>query len=82
MRILLKSQTFFVLQAAEILKKNFLQIRPVTELLWLMNQIPGMTTMRGHSRLTIVGLLSGRDLQRRNSTTIVGSEDMSSVGWG
>ena len=81
MRILLKSETFFVLQAAEI-PKNFLQVRPVTELLWLMDQIPGMTTMRGHSRLTIVGLLSGRDLQRRNSTTIVGSEDMSSVGWG
>ncbi len=33
-------------------------------------------------RVTIVGLLSGRDLKRRNSTIVVGSGFPSSASWG
>lgn len=81
MRVLLESETSFVLEAAEV-PKNFLYIRCWTKHLChesVKLESDRMGSRTRHLRFTMVGHLSGKDLRRRNSTTVVGSRCSSSV---
>ena len=71
-RVLFESETlFFVSETAEI-PKNFCQIRIFAEHLWHRIRY-GVALASWCSRFTMVGFLSGRDFNIRNSTVILRS---------
>lgn len=79
-RVLRERQTFpRILEPAEV-PQDFLQSRTFPEHLWPWeSDVASERTRQAPClRFTTVGLLSGRDLWRRNSTVVVGSD---SSGW-